>query len=789
MPTVVPPASRKVLRVLLPLFFLFLFPPVLRAQPFEPIVVAVLLNGQPKGEVFALRTPEGDFFLKAADLRKMGLGDLPGEAIVLDGEPHLSLRSLKGAEFSFDERTLALSLTLPPELFPPQTLDFLPPRRTDVYYPRDTSAFLNYGVGYTAGDSFSFRERDASLQLGGRHREFLFLTDFSFTETREEENFVRLQTSLSRDRRETLEQTVLGDFFADSGELGASLQLGGISYSKVYRIDPYLQRYPLGGFASVAKYPSEIEVYLDGTLIRKERVGPGEFELSNLSYYGGAREVSVLIRDPFGTVQKLEYPFYFTDLLLRKGLHEYSYNLGFLRENFGTESNDYGDLAFSLFHRYGVNDRLTAGVRGEGTPDGVNGGLFVSYMFPRAGVTSLSVSGSYAESGGGGAAAVFRHEYLDRRFSGRFFLKGFTKDYFRIAQGGTADPDRYAAGLSLGYGSPRFGSLTLDASATGRYQGPDRKQAGASYSRNLSRRTRLLVSYRRIEEETASDEFFLGLTWYPLYEVTLSGNFEKREDEEVASVQAQKSAPVGEGFGARVTAERRDRPQDTVTTFDSFLQWNSRYAILTGEYLGVSGDLSNEQTWRATAAGGIGYVGGTFGFTRPIRDSFGLVTVDGVKGVRVFRNGQEVGRTDRKGRAFVPELGSYIENQVSIADKDVPLDYSLAEVVRYVNPPFRSGSVIAFEATRFQAFTGSLWSVSAGVKKPLEFGEGKISGQGREFDFFTGKGGELYLENVPAGSFEGTVAIGEASYRFRLEIPRSDEIIVDLGEILCEAIP
>ena len=25
------------------------------------------------------------------------------------------------------------------------------------------------------------------------------------------------------------------------------------------------------------------------------------------------------------------------------GLHEYSYNLGFLRENFGTESNDYGD--------------------------------------------------------------------------------------------------------------------------------------------------------------------------------------------------------------------------------------------------------------------------------------------------------------------------------------------------------------------------------------------------------------------------------------------------------------
>ena len=90
---------------------------------------------------------------------------------------------------------------------------------------------------------------------------------------------------------------------------------------------------------------------------------------------------------------------------------------------------------------------------------------------------------------------------------------------------------------------------------------------------------------------------------------------------------------------------------------------------------------------------------------------------------------------------------------------------------------------------KFQAFTGSLWAMSAGVKKPLEFGEGKISSQGREIDIFTGKGGEIYLENVPAGSFEGTVAIGETSYAFRVEIPRSDEIMVEIGEILCEPLP
>jgi outer membrane usher protein FimD/PapC len=56
------------------------------------------------------------------------------------------------------------------------------------------------------------------------------------------------------------------------------------------------------------------------------------------------------------------------------GLHDYSYQAGWLRGQIGLESNDYGPFAFSAFHQYGFSDAWTLGLRTEGTARMVNGG-------------------------------------------------------------------------------------------------------------------------------------------------------------------------------------------------------------------------------------------------------------------------------------------------------------------------------------------------------------------------------------------------------------------------------
>lgn len=69
--------------------------------------------------------------------------------------------------------------------------------------------------------------------------------------------------------------------------------MGGVSYFKVDQMDPYFIRYPMLNLSEPLSLPSEVEVYLDGTLVRKEKIPPGELALRNISYYGGIRIASL----------------------------------------------------------------------------------------------------------------------------------------------------------------------------------------------------------------------------------------------------------------------------------------------------------------------------------------------------------------------------------------------------------------------------------------------------------------------------------------------------------------
>ena len=58
--------------------------------------------------------------------------------------------------------------------------------------------------------------------------------------------------------------------------------------------------------------------------------------------------------------------------------------------------------------------------------------------------------------------------------------------------------------------------------------------------------------------------------------------------------------------------------------------------------------------------------------------------------------------------------------------------------------------------------------------------------EGKELLSPTGKGGEVYLENMNPGKYRGELRYLDKDYSFDIIIPKSDEIIVDLGEIICQ---
>jgi len=760
------------------------------ASDLEMVIVSVTLNQEAKGDLFVGMT-DGDFLIRESDLKIIGFKDPKGTVVKIEGDDYLSLKSIIGVSFVFDESTLELKITVDPKLLQKRTIDLIAGRHDNVYYPRDNSVFLNYRLDYFAGDNFRFQSVEAPVEIGIKVGDFLLLNDSLYRKTLHNEDFVRLMSSVTYDRREDMQRFIFGDFFAYSGELGSGYNLSGVSLSKVYRINPYFIKNPTLSLSGLTATPSEVEIYLDGMLLRKERISPGGFDIKNLYYYGGERDVEIVIKDAYGHEQRITRPFYFTDVPLKKGLHEYSYNIGFLREDFGIKSNSYGPLVISAFHRYGVSDSFTVGLRGEGKKGLYNIGPEASYVIKKLGIITSSFAYSYnKDKERSGFAGSFDYNYQSNRFSARAFAKGYTKDYYNLWNYIATFPIekvKYEAGIGVGYDIKHIGTVSLDYVKAKSWEGLDRKVLTAAYSKSLTKNSTVYAMFRDIREEKPSKEFFIGVNFYPWQNYSFSSRYSHENNKNLIALESQKTVPAGEGFGYRASVERVNSDRD-VSNIDIFGQYNGKYGIYTGQYRGQSVRGYNRfDNYRFSAAGGVAYVSNTLGFSRPITDSFGVVKVGSVEGIRVSRNNQVIGKTDSSGKVFIPDMSSYLDNQISISDKDIPIDYRLSDTIRYVSPSLRSGSLILFEAVKFQAITGFLKIRTAdNVVKPVEFGEISIKINGKEVTSPTGKDGEFYFENIKSGKYEASFEYGGKRCLFALTIPETTEMIIDLGEVTCE---
>ena len=218
--------------------------------------------------------------------------------------------------------------------------------------------------------------------------------------------------------------------------------------------------------------------------------------------------------------------------------------------------------------------------------------------------------------------------------------------------------------------------------------------------------------------------------------------------------------------------------------FSPSLQYNGAHGIYTADLTtSRSPGQSAQHAYQLGIGGGIAYVDRTLAFSRPVTDSFGIVKVGELEGVRVYHSAQEIGRTDSTGRVFVPNLASYAANRVAIDDRDIPIDYMIANKELDISPPLRSGSMIRFDVMRIQATTGRLAVRIAGQAQVAEYIDLFVMVDGKEIVTPTGRGGEFYVENLKPGRYAARFSLGERRCAFELTVPPSQEMLVDLGEL------
>jgi outer membrane usher protein len=755
------------------------------SQPLEAVIARVVVNSVSKGDATVYRGAGGAWLARAEDVAKWGLKAPAAARIEIEGEQYVRLERLRELRVTFDERSVTLDLRAAPGMLPRTEIDLAWRRRPGTIYPADSSLLFNYGLSALGDRGFGSRTYQGTTELAARAGSWLLYSTTSYQDGGAiDHRMTRLLTNVQYDDRPTLRRFTAGDFYTPGFDVAGSVGMGGLSLSKLYRMDPYFVQYPTAGFTAQVALPSTVEVRVDGNLVAQQQVQPGTLDVRNVTAAAGQRNVSVVIRDPFGREQVFGQPFYFTQFGLAQGLHEYSYNLGALRRQYGYVSNDYGHLAASAYHRYAFSDALTLGLRGEGDSELFNFGPFATVQFARAGIVGLGVSGSDRGGARGHATGVtysYARDPVTVGFAGRYFSRDFAQLADEINPQFTRSDEFAAASLFF----PRAGTFSVGYSTTRSYVFPERQSWTLGYTRQMfGSRAILSANYTHAERPTSSDSWLVSLTWYFDREYSAIGRAGGGPESNFQSAALQKVVPRGEGYGYLVEAGRAERDGTPAAVGRGQFQLNATHAI-AGVDLLTSSDRSVEPgATRAFVAGGIGYVDGTAFASRPIVDSFALVKVGEVPDVPVYANGWLQGRTDDRGKVVATELNAFFDNEVSFRAQDLPLNYQYPTSRLTISPPNRSGSVVNFGLRAVQAVYGALVLERDGKRMPLELRELEVTRGERKFESFTARRGEFYFEDLEPGEYAVHVR-GEPSCTATIRVRRAAEPFVDLGAVPC----
>ena len=737
-------------------------------------VLDSIVNGQPQGPAFTLVERGETIAIEASALRRWRIKIPASAPFEFEERLFVALADLTGARANIEQRTQRLLLNLPPTLF----------ERADIQFgavsdgalaPAPLAGFLNYTLfAYTSSEASygsGFFELGASGSLGS-----LITTVSANTVTQASDptnRIVRFDTAWRRDDRDGLRTWNIGDAFTQPGAWGRSVRFGGLQVGTNFQLQPNLITYPLQPFSGTAVVPSTVDVFVNGSRIASQSVPSGPFTVNQVPLVSGAGDVQLVVRDAFGQQQVITQPFYASRRLLRGGLDEYQLSVGATRENYGLDSFDYGSALASGYWRRGISDRLTAEARFEADGDVRAGSATADLSLGLLGIVTAGVVASDGRIGSG-QSWIGGYEYQGRRFnfgarsswaSARFRMVGdpLTPVLQRQSQA--------SGGVNLG----QAGSLGLAWAAQRYRDAPGLDTATLSYSVTMLHRAFFAVSISRSYGAFEQTSAFATLT-LPLDartsvtgEASTASSGGQRSSYVGAAVQ--RSLPSDQGMGYRVRATSREQ-------FDASLGYTWRFGTYTLEASSFEGSTAA----RATASGGFGALAGHIFASRPVTESFGLVSVGDLEGIRVFHEGNPVGRTDNHGQVILPRLTPYSANRITIEERDIPIDITIKDREMRIIPQFRSGALAQYDARRRAS---AILEVRLADDSHLPVGsEVQLAG----VRYFVGHGGEIFIPDlVPASRFTAQLATGRCSFDVEL-VPLKGEVLPKLGPFICRQV-
>ncbi|MCP4213845.1 MAG: fimbrial biogenesis outer membrane usher protein [bacterium] len=752
------------------------------ANASETVILKVIANGHNEGRHFLGLAPDGDILISPEFLVKLRLRGELWRDIKKD---RISLRSLAPKlKFQVDHNNAILNLTVAPECFEPQIIrrpeTEEPSPSTDSRPSRPFAAFFNYRLQGDFTEDKVFDTYNIPWEIGVNWKKWFAFSSFQHTRSVDDSDTSRLMTNMIWDDPESMKRLMLGDINARSTNLLGGILLGGVSWESRFALDHEFKPYPGTNFETLLESPAHAELLSNGHVLREWDLLPGPVSFTDMDVYGGDE---LVLRDAYGRERHLSLPSLFRGRsLLDSGLHEYSYNIGAARENFGQGGNSYKEITAIGFHRYGYNNMFTPGFGFLAQKDILNIGPMIGIRLGQHNL--MDIETQYSNSRGeDGYAVSGNHTFRLRRFSSHLSLRQYSRNFTALS----ATSVKYQGNLSLSYNWDKWGGLNLGYSEIRNWEETQDHSAlmTLTYQKNLFKCLSMSFTVRKDVSGPENEEFSVRFNYIPnnnrekKYYNSMGYQFrDTKSGDDKHELRVQKNSGSGKGFGYNLAIN--EEGGDTGGSVRA--EYRDELTILAASCRRSADNTSGE----LSLAGGIGFFDTGLYFGRPVIDSFAVVEVEGLDNVPIYQNNSLAGIAGKDNPLLIPSLSSYQESRISIRPKDLPINFEFVEREQSVKMGQRGGALVTFKAFKFMAVEGNLYlTLPDGGRKSLSTMPVEIEVDGQKRTSFTGQDGYFYLENLPIGEHLLRVRRSEGDCEVSLTITESDEIVRNRGDLPC----
>ncbi|HEY3811692.1 MAG TPA: fimbria/pilus outer membrane usher protein [Caulobacteraceae bacterium] len=589
--------------------------------------------------------------------------------------------------------------------------------------------------------------------------------------------FQRIGTRLEYDDIPDLIRFTFGDLQATSRGFQAVPDMFGFSLFRSYGVlEPEFIARPRGDQQFTLTRASTVEIYVNGQLVRRLQLNPGNYNARDFPFTQGANNILLNVIDDTGARQTLTFSTFFDQTQLQPGLAEFGFYAGVMAP-LGPDGPEYGhDWTYTGFYRRGITKDLTLGINSQGdehdTQWGIEGvwGTPLGSFSGNAAISRVQNMGSGSAANitfqrlfqiGGGKASSFNlfFETRSSQFSsltdtspdnpyawevGGAYTQAITQDFYagldlRFNKGRENNRDVNSYRATMGYRiTPTLG-LTFDAIYDDTDITGNRKNFSVvmSLTKRMTPWSSLRVDYDSKEERstvTYQDQHGQGVGSYNL----------------TADVE---HTPSSTGFNGNFTY-LGDRGELGVTSFSTF---DSGFGSTTDSRTSVR------------FASSIAFADGTWSIGRPIYDAFAIVKpYESLKNADVIVDETQFGYeadTGHLGTATEPNLTSYATRTLAVDVPNAPAGFDIGKGAYRLFPPHRGGYLLE---------VGSAYSVTAIGRL--------IDADGKPISLLAGKAYEVALpKNPPVEIFtnrEGRFgAPGLKPGKWRIVMPTEPETV------------